>query len=85
LINQLEWGKHDIVGDVRTTGPAIDVELVTDRQNRAPAAIETALLVNSSDAWPERALERSGAQRDRSPIPELPPVQTNLPCRNEKG
>jgi 4-aminobutyrate aminotransferase-like enzyme/Ser/Thr protein kinase RdoA (MazF antagonist) len=38
--------KHDVIGDIRVTGLAIGVELVTNRQSRAPAATETARLVN---------------------------------------
>jgi 4-aminobutyrate aminotransferase-like enzyme/Ser/Thr protein kinase RdoA (MazF antagonist) len=38
--------RHDIVGDVRATGLAIGLELVTDRQSRLPAAAETNRLIN---------------------------------------
>jgi 4-aminobutyrate aminotransferase-like enzyme/Ser/Thr protein kinase RdoA (MazF antagonist) len=38
--------RHDIIGDVRGTGLAIGVELVTDRKSRAPAAKETGQMIN---------------------------------------
>jgi 4-aminobutyrate aminotransferase-like enzyme len=38
--------KHDIIGDVRGTGLAIGVELVTDRKTLAPAKSETTRLLN---------------------------------------
>lgn len=38
--------RHDIIGDVRGTGLAIGVELVTDRKSRAPAPNETGQLIN---------------------------------------
>jgi 4-aminobutyrate aminotransferase len=38
--------KHALVGNVRGEGLAIGLELVTDRQSRAPAARETALVVS---------------------------------------
>jgi 4-aminobutyrate aminotransferase-like enzyme/Ser/Thr protein kinase RdoA (MazF antagonist) len=38
--------RHEVIGDVRGCGLAIGVELVTNRQSRAPATAETARLVN---------------------------------------
>lgn len=38
--------KYDIIGDVRGLGPMIAMELVQDRQTKAPAAEETKALVN---------------------------------------
>lgn len=38
--------KHDIIGDVRGTGLAIGIELVTDRKSLAPAKNETTRLLN---------------------------------------
>jgi 4-aminobutyrate aminotransferase-like enzyme len=38
--------KHDIIGIVRGTGLALGVELVTDRNSRAPAAMQTSRLIN---------------------------------------
>ena len=37
--------KHELVGDVRGRGFAVGVELVTDRQSRAPATKQAAKLV----------------------------------------
>jgi len=38
--------KYDIIGDVRGIGPMIAMELVQDRQSKAPATEETKALVN---------------------------------------
>ena len=38
--------KHDIIGIVRGTGLALGVELVIDRNSRAPAAKQTSQLIN---------------------------------------
>jgi 4-aminobutyrate aminotransferase-like enzyme/Ser/Thr protein kinase RdoA (MazF antagonist) len=43
---QALMARHDIIGDVRGTGLAIGVELVTDRKSRAPAPKETGELIN---------------------------------------
>src|SRR5258708_15012149 len=43
---QVLAAKHDIIGIVRGTGLALGVELVIDRNSRAPAAKQTSQLIN---------------------------------------
>jgi len=63
--------RHALIGDVRGTGLFIGVELVTDRQTKAPATAETARVVN---ALRERGVLLSSTGEHANTLKIRPPL-----------